>query len=57
MNAAHPPLDPARGNAGRGNPTARAQRGNGSATSTGFIAGAGGAVNGGRKANPGREAH
>ncbi len=56
MTAAHTTLVPVRGNAGRANPTARAQRGKGNPTSTGFITGAGGDVDGGRKANLGREA-
>lgn len=51
------PLVLAHGNVGQANPTARAQRGKGCPTSSGFIAGIGRAVDGGRKANLGREAH
>ena len=47
----------ARGNAGRANPTARARRGKGCPASTGLTAGVGRVVDGGRKANLGREAH
>lgn len=57
MTAAHHPLVLAGGNAGRANPTARAQRGKGSSASTGLAAGHGRVVDGGRKANLGREAH
>ena len=57
MTAARHPLVLASGNAGQANPTARAQRGKGCPASSGFIAGIGRAVDGGRKANLGREAH
>lgn len=57
MTAARHPLVLACGNAGQANPTARAQRGKGCPASSGFIAGIGRVVDGGRKANLGREAH
>lgn len=54
---ANRPLVLAHGNVGRTNPTARAQRGKGCPASSGFTAGIGRVVDGGRKANLGREAH
>ena len=56
MTARHT-LALAHGNVGQVNPTARAQRGKGGPARTGLTASAGLAVDGGRKANPGREAH
>jgi hypothetical protein len=53
----HQPLDPAHGHVRRANPTARAQRGKGRLVRLGLAAVAGRVVDGGRKANPGREAH
>ena len=57
MSMAHRPLVLARGNVGRANPTARAQRGKGGPDQSGPAADLGRVVDGGRKANPGREAH
>ena len=57
MTAARLPLVPARGNARRSDPAAWVKRGKGCPASTGLAAGAGRVVDGGRKANPGREAH
>lgn len=57
MTAAYLPLVPARGNAGQADPAAWVKRGKGRPASNGFAAGAQRAVDGGRKANPGREAH
>lgn len=57
MNAARRPLVPARGNARRADPAAWVKRGKGRLAITGLAAGEHRAVDGGRKANPGREAH
>lgn len=57
MTAARRPLVPARANAVRADPAAWVKRGKGRSASTGLTAGAHRAVDGGRKANPGREAH
>ncbi len=57
MTAARRPLVPARGNARRADPAAWVKRGKGRLAITGLAAGEHRAVDGGRKANPGREAH
>ncbi len=57
MTVARHPLVLARSNACQANPTARAQRGKGCPARQGLAATAGRVVDGGRKANPGREAH
>lgn len=50
-------LDLAHGNVCQANPTARVQRGKGCPARHGLAAAAHRVVDGGRKANPGREAH
>lgn len=57
MTAARRPLVPARASVGRADPAAWVKRGKGRPARTGPAAGAHRAVDGGRKANPGREAH
>lgn len=57
MTAARRPLVPARACVGRADPAAWVKRGKGRPASTGLAASACQAVDGGRKANPGREAH
>ena len=57
MTAAYLPLVPARGNAGQADPAAWVKRGKGCTACQGFAAPACDVVDGGRKANPGREAH
>jgi hypothetical protein len=57
MTTARRPLVLAHGDVGQANPTARAQRGKGGPARTGLPADARRAVDGGRKANLGREAH
>ncbi len=51
------PLVPARASVVRADPAAWVKRGKGRPASTGLAAGARRVVDGGRKANPGREAH
>ncbi len=51
------PLVPARGNARGTDPAAWVKRGKGCPACTGLAAGVRRVVDGGRKANPGREAH
>lgn len=55
--SARPPLVPTRLAAGRADPAARVQRGDGPATVAGLAAGTGHRATGGRKANQGREAN